>query len=276
MDDLFRRWKRVGETFDPEEIHDLRVSSRRLREALLLFNPAYSPDAIVRVAKKVRRVTRLLGEMRNTDEALLFFSDLADAPELPDCAPLHLLISRFEELRGEERQRLETALSSLDPAAMRSLFARTVNSPYLFSPPPAGIDPFEPFAAFARESMEQRLADLLALVPAARSEENIAAQHQLRIAVKHYRYRLEIISLLMTDGYEELHGAVKSYQETLGKMHDLDVFAGIVHEAGFPPAEEAPLLDAIAERRGRFYARFAVMLERIPLETIGERVRSAL
>lgn len=187
-----------------------------------------------------------------------------------------MLISRFEKLRDGERKKLEAGLSSLDPAAMQGLFIRTVSSPSLFSPPPEGIDPFTPFAAFARESMERRLADLLALVPMARSEENIAAQHQLRIAVKHYRYRLEIISFLIASGYEELHSVVKSYQETLGKMHDLDVFAGIVHEAGFSPAAEAPLMDAIAERRGSFFARFAEMLERTPLESIGERVRSAL
>ena len=38
-DDFFRRRDKVLKTFDPEEIHDLRVSSRRLREGLELFLP---------------------------------------------------------------------------------------------------------------------------------------------------------------------------------------------------------------------------------------------
>ncbi|WP_298273321.1 CHAD domain-containing protein [Geobacter sp.] len=274
-DDFFRRWKKVRETFDPEAIHDLRVSSRRLREGLLLFNPVYPPDTIARVAKRVRMVTRILGEMRNTDEALLFFRELAGEPETPCREPLDLLISRFENLREKERQKLQEGLSALDPKEIARLFARTVGGPCLFSPPPAGIDPFSNLASFARERMEERLADLLALVAAARHEQNIAAHHQLRIAVKHYRYRLEIFSPLIVKGYEELHTAVKGYQETLGKMHDLDVFAGIVQEAGLPPAAEASLMDAIAARRGRFFARFSEMLERTPPEAIGARVRSS-
>lgn len=276
VDDFFRRWKKVRETFDPEDIHDLRVSSRRLREGLLLFTPNYPPDAVSRVVKKVRKVTRILGQMRNTDEALIFFRELSEELDSPSRESLAALIALFEEQRNGERKKLKEGLSALDPAAMNSLFTRTVNSPRLFSPLPNGIDPFMHLSAFARESMEQRLADLLALVPAARDEENIAAQHQLRIAVKRYRYRLEIISFLIASGYEELYGEVKNYQETLGKMHDLDVFAEIVRGHEYLPTVEVGIMNAITGRRGSFYASFTEMLERMPLETIGERVRSAL
>ena len=40
-EDFFRRRDKVLKTFDPGDIHDLRVASRRLREGLALFAPCY-------------------------------------------------------------------------------------------------------------------------------------------------------------------------------------------------------------------------------------------
>lgn len=282
VDDFFGRWKKVLKGFDPEDIHDLRVSSRRLREGLALFAPVY-PPGLSRAVRRVRRVTRLLGEMRNTDEALVFFRELSNefvtvSVELgaENREPLAVIVARFEGLREGERQRLEAGLAGLDPAVMREFLAKTVASPLLFSKPLAEADPFEPVAAFAAESMEARLADVLALVPEARREENAEAQHALRIAVKHWRYRLEILSFLFREGYDEIRGVVKGYQECLGKLHDLDVFAAIVREEGLPSEVECVILNAIAARRGDHFARFAEMLAEHPPEGIGERVRTAL
>lgn len=274
-DDFFGRWEKVLKGFDPEDIHDLRVSSRRMREGLALFAPAYPADAVSRAARKVRRVTRLLGEMRNTDEALLFFRDLAAELGGESRDLLDGIVSRYEVLREEERRRLETGLAGLDQAGMREFLARVVANPRLFSPQP-GADPFLPVVAFAMESLEARLADVLALVPEARLEENAGAQHAMRIAIKHWRYRLEILAFLLREGYEELHGLLKGYQECLGKIHDLDVFAGIVREEGLSSSVECVILNAMAERRRGFFARFAGMLAEHPFETIGERVRRAL
>jgi CHAD domain-containing protein len=98
----------------------------------------------------------------------------------------------------------------------------------------------------------------------------------MRIAVKHYRYRLEILSTLIGPGYQPLHAVVKGYQEVLGKMHDLDVFAGICRAAGFgtPAAELVPA--AIVARREQLFAVFAGMLADSPFEQIAVRVRGAL
>ena len=54
VDDFFRRLQQVQKTFDPDDIHDLRVASRRLREGLALFAPCYPPRNSTRLVKKVR------------------------------------------------------------------------------------------------------------------------------------------------------------------------------------------------------------------------------
>lgn len=274
-DDFFGRWRKVLKSFDLEDIHDLRVSSRRLREGCALFAPVY-PDNLAGVGRRVRKVTRLLGALRNTDEALLFFRKLAAALPEPWGEGLGVLIACQETLREDERQRLAEGLNNLDVGKTRSAFALTMVRPVVFPRPDLAVDPFSPLGFFAAAALEQRFTHLLALVPAARREGEAAAQHALRIAVKHYRYRMEILSFLVASGYEDIHAAVKAYQECLGTMHDLDVFAEMVRCEGLSPDVECVILNAIAERRRKTYASFVKLLEEHPFELIGEQVRGAL
>jgi len=274
--DFFRRRDKVLQTFDPEAIHDLRVASRRLREGLLLFAPCYPGDALAWVLKKSRKVTRLLGDIRNSDEAALFFATLRDELDHACHADLARLVAAFQKERTDELGQLEAGLHKLTSTKMRERFQRTVDNPSLLAPLPGGVDPFVPLADFARESLDARLGDVLQLVPEARRPEHSEAQHRMRIAVKHYRYRLEILSALLEPGYPELHAAVKGYQDVLGKMHDLDVFAGICRAATFCPPTAELVPAAIAAKREQLFAVFAGMLEVSPFEQIGARVRGAL
>jgi len=274
--DFFRRRDSVLESFDPEAIHDLRVASRRLREGLLLFAPCYPGDGLAWILKKIRKVTRLLGDIRNSDEAARFFSTLSEELDAACRADLSRLVTAFREERAAELEQLEAGLRKLTSAKLSDRFRLTVDNPSLLAPLPGGVDPFVPLADFARAALGARLDDVLQLVPAARFSENAAAQHRMRIAVKHYRYRLEILSALLGPGFQELHAAVKGYQEVLGKMHDLDVFAGICRNAAFAPPAAELVPAAIAAKRAQLFAAFARMLEDSPFEQLGERVREAL
>lgn len=274
-DDFFSRWRKTLKTFDPEDIHDLRVSSRRLREGCALFAPLYA-DGLSTAVRRVRKVTRLLGALRNSDEALLFFRELAAALPEPCGEGLGVFMARQETLREQERHLLARGLKKLDARKTRSALAGAVASPVVFPRPAMAVDSFTPLGSFAAVALNESLAGLLALVPAARDEGAMAAQHALRIAGKHYRYRIEILSFLMADGAGEVIATLKAYQECLGTMHDLDVFAEMARREGLPPDVECVILNAIAERRKKCFARFAALLGEHPFELIGEQVRRAL
>jgi CHAD domain-containing protein len=276
VDDFFRRRDKVLKTFDAEDIHDLRVSSRRLREGLALFAHCYPPVNIGRLVRKIRQVTRLLGDMRNADEAMQFFASLSEELDGASRSDLERLVRSFENKRGKGLKKLKLGLRKNAPESLLDLCQRVIHAPSLFTPPAEEIDLFAPLEQFAREALGQRLADVMKYVTDARRSEGIEAQHLLRIAVKHFRYRMEILALLIGTGFEELHGMVKDYQEVLGKMHDLDVFAGIVREEGFPSETEKPVLDAIAAKRARLFIDFSRMLKTTPLETIGQQTRNGL
>ena len=275
-EELFRRRDKVIKTLDPEDIHDLRVASRRMREGLALFAPCYPPENINRVDKKVKKVIRFLGDIRNTDEAILFFTALAD--ELDDTCrrDMEPFLASYRNERKREVHRLKNGLKKLAAEGLRDLYLRTINALSLFTSPENGIDLFSPLSGFAKDSLDSRFSIIQELLPKARAIGAIEAQHRLRIAVKHFRYRMELLSFLLGVDFPQLYAAVKDYQDVLGTMHDLDVFSGIIREADFSSETEKLVLDAIHAKREEFFRNFSGMLETIPLEKIGERVRNVL
>lgn len=275
-EDFFTRRDKALATADAEDIHDLRVASRRLREGLALFAPCYPPAQIVRLGKRFRRVTRALGAIRNTDEALLFFTPLAEELGDPCRVELERILVAFREERNRELDQLRGALREFAPRPLHRRYLRVVSAPALFTLPDNPVDIFAPLSVFAREAIDAGLAAVMELVPQARRAGEIEAQHRLRIALKHFRYRAEILSGLFDADFPELRDQLKAYQDVLGRMHDLDVFAGIIRDAHLSDLPGETIKNAIATRRDGLFTEFTVMLDTMPPEKIGERLRSAL
>jgi CHAD domain-containing protein len=72
-DELLHLRREVLKNSEIEAIHDLRVTSRRFRAAVGLFEPWLPPKKAAQLKKSIRKQTRVLGGLRNLDEALLFF-----------------------------------------------------------------------------------------------------------------------------------------------------------------------------------------------------------
>lgn len=59
---------RLGE--DPEELHDMRVATRRSRAAWRVFGPAFEAKPTKRYVKRLRQLGTLLGRVRDLDVLL--------------------------------------------------------------------------------------------------------------------------------------------------------------------------------------------------------------
>ena len=272
--DFFKRWAKVAKGFDVEDIHDLRVASRRLREALALFETCFSDQGLFRIAQKVKRVTGILGNLRNTDESILFFSGLHPDERLNSETDLRMLVDHLETERAEARQRLQADLKSLDSGPLKARLGREIERPLLFGN--TRVDPFQELSRFADGAILARALPIFDLLPLALDEANAAGQHRLRIAVKRMRYRLEILQPLFATGFPELQRSLKEYQELLGKMHDLDVFGALVLDRVPEGIGQHNLLGVISARRSRHYRTFVGMQDRTPVDAIGAQVRSSL
>lgn len=268
---FFANWKKASQSLGEEKLHDLRVASRRLREALALFEPCSPKREGKKLSKRVRSVTRMLGPVRNADEAHLFFSELKEGQDLHGMAELDGFLSGLEQERESARNDLAATLRHPRERRQSAMLLDALQSRLnLFQD--QQIDPFLDFRAFAAEALAERAGLLAALVPAATVEGDPAAQHRLRIAVKKLRYRVEIMEPHL-QSLGALRDKLKSHQEVLGKLHDLDVFTCMVRErvAGGPARED--LLGVMEQHRRELFARFLELLQEMPLALVPEEIR---
>ncbi len=90
-------------------VHQARVASRRLREALPVVTEGLTHTKAGKAQRKIRRVTQALGTVRELDVTLHLIDELAERPSVPQSA-----LGEVRALVIEEReQRRETMLTRL-------------------------------------------------------------------------------------------------------------------------------------------------------------------
>ena len=200
---------------DETSVHQARVASRRLREALPVLGTRADEDALDRVQKRVRRITRALGPVRELDVTLLLLAELEGKEAAPPRA-----IERVRTAVIEERQkrRLEM-LDEITPSRLDKLTRRLVR-----------------VAAPAERSQVTRNARTEAAVQSAQRARKLRAAidhaggiyladrlHRVRVQAKKLRYALEIQRELMRSRSTAGLNRLKTEQDLLGRMHDLEI-----------------------------------------------------
>ena len=215
-------------TSDLDDIHDLRVASRRFRAALELICPFAPKETITGLRKSIRKLTQLLGALRNVDEAQLFFQSRPP----PDISADNKLFHKLSELRTKELKRIGKALKGFDHRNLDRLVREMV----------AGLNEdcitdrngFSLPAYFSDVSIRLYLPihQLLAVsaVPGQR-----AARHALRIAIKKWRYFFEIIAQVLDRDYTHILEQLKEYQSILGRMNDIVEFELLLRTQDLTP-----------------------------------------
>ena len=79
---------RTTQMVDPDAIHDLRVSIRRLSQCLRIFIEFFPPPEVKRVRRRLRRIIELAAEARNRDIAAELLAKGGAAPRSPLAARL--------------------------------------------------------------------------------------------------------------------------------------------------------------------------------------------
>lgn len=108
----YREGTLLGE--DIEELHAMRVSSRRLRAAMDAFEGAFPRKTFRPYLRRVKEVTDVLGDARDLDVAIERLTGLLDGM-LPDERPgIEGLIARYRADRGAEDPRIAALFARLD------------------------------------------------------------------------------------------------------------------------------------------------------------------
>lgn len=91
----------VLDTGDIERVHDMRVTTRRLRAALEIFEPCFPAEPYREALAEVKRLADALGERRDRDVAIAALHRFSDQMAAPDRRGVASLI---EQLRSEQER----------------------------------------------------------------------------------------------------------------------------------------------------------------------------
>lgn len=236
-----------------EDIHDLRVASRRFRAALNLLNPLCDSMDVQKVSRDVRRLTRTLGALRNLDEALAFFRSHAETISISS------LTSRLAGMRGCEQQKVITALKKFKPKKLDSMVRGMAAEMVMDNMQKRGLPPLPSYLSNTALGLFETIH---ALLPAALPPGGTEERHALRIAIKKWRYFIEIVSRIVERNYDAVLERLKRYQSLLGSMNDMTVFGSMCREN----SETADTVQQmITLETDRLYGAFVSLVKTEPL-----------
>jgi CHAD domain-containing protein len=207
---------RLGD--DIEELHDMRVASRRLRAAMSLFRDLL-PETVVRQLPDLAWLGRALGAVRDLDVQLEQLDEWLDEVAEPDRDALEALRSLLEEQRRTAREAMLEALDSPRYEAFVRAFGRTLRAGHHARSGPAAL----PALAVAPDLIEKRFRQFRKAGDGIDPESPPTDYHALRIRAKRLRYTLEFTTALYPGHTERLTKRLVALQDLLGLHQDADV-----------------------------------------------------
>jgi CHAD domain-containing protein len=199
---------------DMRSVHQARVATRRLREALPVLRVSVDGEAIGRVRRQVRRMTRALGPVRELDVALAHLDELASQRIMSPGA-----LTRVRQTIARERlERRREMLAAITPGKIEKLRRR-------LGLVGRGPKPLETAAtiAEAEHQVHRRAANLTVAMQRAGSIYLPDRLHAVRVAAKKLRYAMEVERELKRSRVTARITQLKRLQDLLGLMHDYEI-----------------------------------------------------
>ena len=191
---------------DPDAIHDLRVSIRRVVQAFKTFGELLDPAPLKKLRKRLHKVMDLCAAVRNCDVALT----LLDQVDVTKGAS----VSRMKKMRGKAAERLQRKLKK--------------ERHHRHTPPDLRSHPKE-LNWKLDQNLEANLSRVLPVLAQEFFDSGAAALaahasyqklHQFRLQAKRFRYTLELFERFY--GSEMASGAeiLRDLQDRLGAIND--------------------------------------------------------
>jgi CHAD domain-containing protein len=202
---------RLGE--DPEELHQLRVTARRIDATLGLFKRQL-PAALVRARKPTKAVLRSLGAARDLDVQL---SELAHyCAQLPEEAraaaePLRTLLERE---RARARSRMVRSLDAEPTRRWLETLAQATNAEH------GAANGADRAMVVMPERVRRRFRKLRKSVARLRPKSSMEDYHLVRRRAKQLRYATECGAVMFGKPADDMLKALRRMQDKLGAHQD--------------------------------------------------------
>ncbi len=222
---LLKRQPQQGATPTPEDVHQIRTATRRMRVTLRLFGALLPPRAPARIGKDLRWFARVLGKVRDLDvhaEAL--------REHVRSIGPVAAQeLGGYEMALQRERAAAHDALRELVASDRYARLMTTLSELIDGAPSPAAVRRWGSFTVRAGASryVKRSRSHVLKLGRKLGSDSAADDLHRLRKRAKQLRYALEFF----IEPYPALSPAAtatKTLQDVLGAHQDARTARGRV------------------------------------------------
>ena len=218
---------------DPEGIHELRVSIRRMRAAFAVFRGAMPESYRFRIGDELRVLQRKLGMAREWD--VLVEETIASMPRrLRKQRSSEKVVQIAQTKRVEGYKSAHAALRNPHYTDLLLRLASWIDSQFGFGAPPRRERKWKPnvlagpaphFASEVMRAYHERARKLGKKI----RKLDTAELHMLRIRVKKLRYATEFFGSIWPSRRTKRYlSALKDLQQVLGVLHDATVAEKLV------------------------------------------------
>ena len=237
---------RVGK--DPEELHGMRVATRRQRAAWRVFGDAFDLDRTDRYRRRLKLVAGDLGGVRDLDVLIEAGEAYQRRQSAAEARAFETLLQSWRVQRDTAR---EVLIKELDSNRYRKWLDAYVEFLQADGVGARQVGPTDPHRV--RDTMPSRIWTAYEVVRAYEPVmrwADVTTLHDLRIAAKWLRYTLEFVREALGRDAGPVIEKVVALQDHLGWLHDADVAANLAR--GYLVEHAGRLSEAESAAIGRY------------------------
>lgn len=213
---------------DIEDVHDMRVATRRMRSALRLLSEYYKTKTADEHRRSLQRVARALGSVRDLDVMIADLAKFQSPRGEDERVALQATIDVLAKRRESARRQLITALNKNDYARFIDNFSQFLVTPGAGAKTVDGVAPAQVRHVLPVE-LYQHLAAVRAYNDVLENAEDVTL-HALRIEFKRLRYLITFFAEVLGSPAKEFVTHLKTIQDHLGRLQDIAVAEGVLSD----------------------------------------------
>lgn len=203
--DAARPWPEPSEDL----VHDLRVASRRLVEALAVIRPLIGKAECKAVQAPAKALRQALGAQREADVRI---QDLKQLALKADLAPK--VLRALDSLAAPVAADVPSPQQAYPPERLLGL---AIDAMALSPQPDIDLS----WSQLVSTHLQRRLRRARPLLATLNEPEQVQAHHAMRISCKQLRYTVEIVGRVFLDlSTSDVLRTVKRLQDVLGELND--------------------------------------------------------
>lgn len=215
---------------DSEELHDMRVATRRMRAAFNVFGYAFEPKAIKSFKRELKDLGGKLGRARDMDVLLEKTEDYLKTLYETDRTGLGPLLIAWGQEKDEAHSELLDHLQKKSYHKFKQRFNRFLQSPgegvaevQTDPPEPNLVKDVAPVLIYTRLTSVRAYESIL-------QSATLDQLHALRIEFKKLRYAVEFFREVLGDQVKDVISLLKDMQDHLGNLNDARVACQLIDD----------------------------------------------